>query len=547
MADTVLQDAVFNGERAAVRRDLAVITGWFVALSAVYWVGVFVLSGQAGFPVDDSYIHLQFARNLYEDGQMAFNKGEPSSGSTAPLWPMLLAAVFPLVKNWYLVSFILGSLCSLGNALVVYGIVRSWTDRLDLARWAGLLTVVINPMLFQAYSGMEAAAYSLFFLLGLWLYGQARQRLLASTVFALCVWLRPEFLVMLPLIGLEQAIAAGRRPCRRFASFLAIMWPHVAIWTVMTALYVAYNWHQDGHLVPNTFMAKAVAPGVARPAWLDGLPAALKSGNTLHIFLSIAVWPTLVVFCTLGLTLGINCAPLAFGLREAVQACWRDEGPAASARRLAVITLVGYPWLRGFVDSGGMIMFMFQFQRYYVHLSPLLILIVIGSLPQTGAVVQRKFWDWRGKPLGFQQSRTLRWAGLSLAAYGVLAVMSVWNINSMQVPIAEWVRAHTTENQLVATNDIGAIGFISRRRILDTVGLVEPQLVEHYLNNGDILEYLREKNPAYVIVFPWWYKKLTAREDMLEPVHSVTLSCNVMCGGSTMVVYRPKWNQTHIE
>lgn len=541
MADVVLQPVRCNGVHAAIRRDVMMIAAWFVGLSAFYWLAVFLVCGQAGFPLDDSFIHLQFARNLYEHGQMAFNPGVPSSGSTAPLWPMLIAAAFPLVRNWYLASYILAALCSLGTALVVYGIVRSWTNRLELARWAGLLTVLISPTLVQAYTGMESAAYSLCFLLGLWLYGFPSRRLFASTLFALCVWLRPEFLLMLPLTCLEMAVSSRRTGKGWLRGFIKTILPHGVLWIVMTAAYVTYNWHQDGQLLPNTFAAKAVAPGFARPAWLDGLPAAINRGNPFYVMMSILVWPTLVLFAA-GIGLGLNCAPLAFGIREALLANWRDTGPAASARRLAIISLVGYPWLRGFVDSGGVIVF--QFQRYYAHLTPLLVLVVIGALPMTGAVVQRSFWNWSGRSLDFQRRQTFRWATITLVVTGVLGVMSVWNINSMQVPIGRWVKEHTSEGQLIAANDIGAIGFISRRPILDTVGLVEPELVEHYMSGGTILDYLMKKDPAYVIIFPRWYKDLSAREDMLEPVYSVKLTFNVICGGSNMVVYRPRWRDT---
>jgi hypothetical protein len=401
--------------------------------------------------------------------------------------------------------------------------------------------VFTNPTLVQAYTGMESAAYSLCFLLGLWLYGSPRSRLLATAVFAFCVWLRPEFLVMLPLICLERAVTARRTRERCLTRFLGDVWPHFVIWGIMVAAYMSYNWHQDGHLVPNTFEAKAVAPGSVRPAWLDGLPAALKRGNPLCILLSIVFWPTLVLFLA-GAGLALNCAPLAFGARETLLALWRDKGPAASARRLAVITLIGYPWLRGFVDSGGLLVF--QFQRYYAHLTPLSILAAIGALPVTGALVKRRFWNWSDTPLDFQRNRTFRWAMACFLVMGTLGVIAVGNIDSMQVRMGHWVEDHTTPDQVVATNDIGAIGFISRRPILDTVGLIEPDLVTHYKQGGKLLEYLQKKNPAYVILFPWWYPELRDRSDVLEPVHSITLSCNVICGGSNLVVYKPKWGRS---
>ena len=48
--------------------------------------------GQVGFPLDDSWIHLQFARNVATGWGFSYNPGEPTPGSTAPLWTLLLAA-----------------------------------------------------------------------------------------------------------------------------------------------------------------------------------------------------------------------------------------------------------------------------------------------------------------------------------------------------------------------------------------------------------------------------------------------------------------------
>ena len=42
------------------------------------------------FPLDDSWIHLQFARNLAEGRGFSYNPGVPVSGSTAPLWTLAL-------------------------------------------------------------------------------------------------------------------------------------------------------------------------------------------------------------------------------------------------------------------------------------------------------------------------------------------------------------------------------------------------------------------------------------------------------------------------
>lgn len=545
MAEAIVQVAGRTDARAGIARDLAVIAGCFLGLSIVYWVAVFVFCGWPGFPLDDSFIHLQFARNLYQDGQMAFNPGLPSSGSTAPLYSGLIAASFCLVRDWYLASHLLGALCSLGTAFAVYGILRTWTGRPDLARWAGLLTVVAAPTVVQAYSGMESGAYTFVLLLGLWLYGSPSRRLLASAVFALGIWLRPELACLFPLILIERALAVRRREDgRRLTAWLSETWPHMVVWGLMAAAYVSYHWYQDHHFVPSTFSAKVLVPVTAKPVWMDNLPAAIRSHRWGQALMAMTVWPFLVLV-VVGVGVGTICAPVAFGLYAAVVARWRDQGHAAAGWRLAILTLVGYPFIRGTVDTIGV--FWFQQHRYYAHVTALAILIVLGALPVTGAVVKRSWWNWASIRPAIQMKRTFQWACIYTLVLGVLSVLSVSNITSMQVKLARWLRLDTTEDQLIATNDIGAIAFISERPILDTIGLVEPELVEHLLGGGDLLGYLRKRNPARVVIFPNWYKDLSARRDVLEPIHFEELDFNFICGGSKMVVYRPLWNTSGTE
>ena len=44
-----------------------------------------------GFPLDDAWIHQTYARNLATRGEWSFIAGQPSGGSTAPLWTMVLS------------------------------------------------------------------------------------------------------------------------------------------------------------------------------------------------------------------------------------------------------------------------------------------------------------------------------------------------------------------------------------------------------------------------------------------------------------------------
>ena len=58
------------------RDDLLVLLAAALPL-ALLLVRERVIAGSAGFPLDDSWIHLHFARNLAEGAGFSFNPGTP--------------------------------------------------------------------------------------------------------------------------------------------------------------------------------------------------------------------------------------------------------------------------------------------------------------------------------------------------------------------------------------------------------------------------------------------------------------------------------------
>src|ERR1019366_10819417 len=77
-------------------RPLSLFTGrWYLLIVAVYLTGILslgvALRHNVGFPLDDSWIHQEIARNLVQFHSFGFTPGVTSSGSSSTLWTLILS------------------------------------------------------------------------------------------------------------------------------------------------------------------------------------------------------------------------------------------------------------------------------------------------------------------------------------------------------------------------------------------------------------------------------------------------------------------------
>src|SRR5262245_5377664 len=125
-----------------------------VVVLAGYLATELWLLGRLGFPLDDSWIHLQFARHLAAGDGLVYSGAERVTGSTAPLWTAVLALLLLLpgaVTAWAKLA---------GATLAVVGVALTWrlARELDLERsLAGLAaawTISCYWLAWSALSGM---------------------------------------------------------------------------------------------------------------------------------------------------------------------------------------------------------------------------------------------------------------------------------------------------------------------------------------------------------------------------------------------------------
>ncbi len=161
-------------------------------------------TGNFGFPLDDSWIHLQIARNLASGQGWSYNPGEPTGASTSPLWVLVIAPLFWLPGDVTIWVKALGAALFLANILLVADSAQRVTRDARAAWLAGLLVAWGPTHAWGALSGMEVGLYLLLVLLGLraaLVAGEGRGRGYAATAWlALAGWARPETWALLPVV-----------------------------------------------------------------------------------------------------------------------------------------------------------------------------------------------------------------------------------------------------------------------------------------------------------------------------------------------------------
>lgn len=417
-----------------------------------------------GFSLDDSWIHATVARNLSSGHGYSFNPGELTGGSTAPLYTLLLAALFAVFGPTVWAAKSIGIVSHIVASILVW---RALGAALPTGRWTNFAlaaaTAASPSLLWAATSGMELSLYVLLLVIGLQCCLKGRY-VLAIAAWSMAVWVRPDGLL---LAGLAVVLLPGA-PLRRVAAFLAFLIP-----------YACFNMAVGHSLLPTSVAAKAHWSGVHLNHIFDFLRAQGGLWGLSTTFPGTSIHsPFLIVGAIIGgIVGGSTCRFL-----------------------LAYVALFELALALVAADPGPQ-------HRYVIPLLPTLAVLAAFGCSHLAS---------RLRPRAMAGARFLVGALILAplpAALPRLAEAHGWNvqnINGMHRFLGETMREITNPGDTVAANDIGAIGFFSERRVVDLVGLVSP--------SRTLTENLTRYRPRYVIVFPNWYE---------HDAHTDPLSSNI--------------------
>jgi hypothetical protein len=450
-----------------------------ILLGAVAGLGVLVLVAPGyltlqGFPLDDAWIHAVYGRSLARSGMLAYNPGVPATGSTSPLWAVLLAVPQLLaarVRAVVLLTKLLGFGLHAAAALVVFaalgGEAAPADEGRDIMRVAAALLVAFHPDLVSAsVSGMEVslaalAACTLLYAARRW---PAWSYAIVCTLAPLA---RPELGLLCYALPFLLYVGADRR--RLGALTGAAIVGNVLCFGGMALRNVAVS----GLPLPATFYAKVGTGELSIPVAevvgfrdLLGRIAITDSSVLLVLLGAFAVW-------------------LLFSPR-------RDAERTAAAALLAGLAFcaVSFVLVRPFDPAA------LYHQRYVLPAIPL----IVAAVPVLAAGLLR-----RGLPAAGARAGCI--AVLALLAAGVLVEAPfryAWlandahNIDDVQVAAGESLAA-ASPTAVVWAVDAGALRYFGNAFVVDLMGL----------NNAAMLgpraqRFLDAHPPRYLEIVPTW-------------------------------------------
>lgn len=412
-----------------------------------------------GVPLDDVYIHCRYAENLLSGNGYSFNPGHTVSADTSPLWVVMIAIGGLITSHLDLIAVLLSSLFYLLLAPAVFRICRetfllsySWSVA------AGMLTLLSSRLVWASASGMEVTLACFLVLvivhehIGQRQYGGS-MRMREGLFLALGIGARPE-LMFLAVVILSDWLIVAKREKKGFINLLI----GSVVFLVFVSPVYAIPLYDRGSLIYHS--------AVVQGARISFIPDMGYLWFALKVLLASFSIPILFAFI----------APFLLRKHKGVV--------------LLGIFGFGLPILLAFIAP--------QFRhhgRYFFPVFPVLIIVGIVVLAKLFTTASRK------KNVIAVHSILVSVALIGAGRGILLSSESVANINDQHLAVAEWVKTSVTESDRIAADDVGAIGYFTKRQLIDITGLISHEFFPLQHNQQLVWNEARKQGANLFIIY----------------------------------------------
>ncbi|HLU08653.1 MAG TPA: hypothetical protein VK003_03235, partial [Oceanobacillus sp.] len=560
------------------RGRLLFIWGLICLLSGLVFVAYTASSfaaggGQPVMPLDDAYIHFQYARVLAEGHPYQYNADlPPTSGATSFLYPYVLAVGYVLGfkgLNLGMWAMMVGAVALALSAWIIFRFGLLYNAPVWLAAVVTIGFELNGAITWHFMSGMETG---LVILLTLYtVYALATRSywgtIAGATLIAL---IRPEGAI-LALLALGATVwrerqHLPRRPLRQ-DSFVekANSVPESPLSTANVGATPLHNPtnpaeaspHNMSYLRPGWAWLCLLIPIVAiglQPLInliLTGSPVA--SGNAAKSLLGMVPFDPAIVSGRIWDNFwqmwwgffNTSNSPVTVGAATMVLAGFGYDALFDRRETRALTIVIGVTLLLGTLAISTLDTAFWHFKRYQMPYIALIFPLLLPSLTMT----RWQSRNWK-RLMTALLILVMVPSVVSLGDFLRYYALNVGYIASQPLQMANWLRENTPSGATVAVHDTGSLRYIGERTTIDIVGLTTPGAAEAWRNGpGSVAEFLERERPDYIASYgeghgyglgylestDLYAKALATYTVELDPQYNVALAA------PTQGIYRPRW------
>jgi hypothetical protein len=516
---------------------------------SIFLGGIFLKSmlyytdGHLAPPLDDTFIFLQYARQICNGALFQYNTGDtPTTGATSLLYPFILAIGFLSgfgETNILIYTFGLGVLFLIIGSLMIFNIGMKLFDK-TIGLFLGLIFIFNGPILWSYFCGMETGFFiTMILCTGYFFLIESEKRKYKYTILfaSIMALTRPEGLILSIILFFVTFLL---RKERNYYFLIPIG---------CGMIFVIINYIFSGSLTFNTMIAKSPLSR-PNPNLFDIIATAGKYYFYLikEIFAGVqgeyisrvdandsqeAIYfaPFSLFFGFLGiiflLTREIKNKSFGFGT---LTFCWFMIGLFA----LCISLPVKWHW-----------------HRYLIPFYPLFLIFMISGIFLFSQIICKAWSACSLKSTFFSLFFFFFFWGIINTMYFSIAYgKNCKDIYNQQMRLGNWINQHLSKDVVIGVNDLGALKYFGKRYTIDLLGLGTNGAGWAWVNGtGSIFEFLEsfdiKKYPDYLIIYPSWFgfdkigilKEEIARFKLIDP--------SIAGSPSPMIVYKVDWNLAH--
>ena len=473
--------------------------------------------------IDDAYITFRYAQNIIDGNGMVYNPGERVLGTTTPIYSFtmaILGSIFGGVDAPYpWISLLVNTFADALTAILLIRLGQSLGHR--RAGYATAFIWSIAPMSVTfAIGGMETSVFVCLMVATFYFYSKG-SLVPASLMASLSLLTRPDALLFILPLGLDRlrrAIFVRQSSLRERISF-----NEVAAFAVPTLLWVVFAFLYFGNPLPNSIAAKTAAYLLPGEAALIRLLQHYATPFLGHL-----------AFGRIWIILGFILFPIVFGL-GALRVI--REKPSSWA-------ILAYPWIYivAFSIANPLI-----FRWYLTPPLPVYFMGIFMGFERIAQDIKRPMLTIIVAVVAF----TLTVNGWTLHPdHGPdrpAPDMAYIKLELMYEEVGRELKNKIASDETLAAGDIGALGYFSRARILDTVGLITPQVAHYYplpesfydSNYAIAPNLILDNKPDYLVILEIYGRNELVGEPEFDALYELLNRIDTdIYGSEGMLIYK---------